>query len=295
MSGAPAAARVKARGAAARSDVARYYDEKTARLLAKYGPGPRVHFHTGIVDEEPPAGASAEELRRRLVVAQERLLAEAVDAWGRSSFAGHVVDVGCGLGGSLLWLLDETPAERVTGVTVASAHEAVVRRLAEEAGVASRVSVEVCDAAAIVGEARFDAALCVEASCYFDRAAWLSCMRRVLRPGARVFLIDCFVGRDDVAADFDAYWLTRIGTLSSYEAAAAGNGFAVDDVAELNERCRRFWQWSLAYTEELSRAADATERQRLTRSREQHARLRDTFADGGIRYLRAVLRRTTSP
>lgn len=275
------------------SEVARYYDEKTARLLAKYGPGPRVHFHTGMVDEEPPPGASAEELQRGLTAAQERLLSASFDAWGRASFAGHVVDVGCGLGGTLLALLEDTPAQRVTGVTIAAAHAPVVRAFAEEVGVGARASVEVRDASEIEGASRFDVAVCVEASCYFDRSAWLACMRRVLKPGARVFVIDCFVGHADVAPPFDAYWHTRIGALTEYEAAAAANGFVVEDVTELNARCWRFWDWSLAYTaRQLARAeadGDERERARLLRSQDAHGLLRDAFRDGGIRYLRLVL------
>ncbi len=277
---------------AGRGHVARYYDEKTARLLEKYGPGPRVHFHVGFLDEDPPAEASAAELRRGLVLGQERLLRESLAAWGEPSFAGHVVDVGCGLGGTALLLLEETPCARVTGVTVAAKHAAVVRAFAEDAGVAERVVVEVCDASAIAGEARFDTAISVEASCYFDRRAWLACMRRVLKPGGRVYLLDGFEGSAEAARLYDDYWLTRVGTLAEYQSAAAEHGFVIDDVVELNERCLRFWDWSLAYTDRrLGEALDDDERARLGRSRAAHVRFRETFASGGLRYLRAVLRR----
>lgn len=271
--------------------VARYYDDKTARLLEKYGPGPRVHFHTGLFEGQLSRHAPAEELRRHMVRSQEALLLEALDAWGRSSFAGHVLDVGCGLGGTLLLLLEETPAERVTGVTVAASHVAVIRDFAAAAGVSSRVAVEVCDAAAVEGEARFDAAISVEASCYFDRRAWLACMRRVLRPGARLFVIDCFLDRPELGPPFDAYWRTRIGALAEYEEAAAASGFTLAGVTSLNERCRRFWDLSLAYTDALLEHARGDERERLLRSRREHDRLLAAFTDGGIRYLRLMLER----
>lgn len=273
-----------------RARVARYYDEKTARLLAKYGPGPRVHFHTGLLEGEPPEGASAEELRRALTMAQERMIAASFDAWGRSSFAGHVIDVGCGLGGTILALVEDTPAERVTGVTIAAAHVPLVRAFAEERGVLARVDVEVCDASEIGGAARFDAAVCIEASCYFDRPAWLSCMRRVLKARARVFVLDCFLGRENVGPDFDAYWQTRIGTLEEYERAAEEQGFVVERVEALNDTTRDFWVWSLAHTARVFAATDdEAERARLLRSMAAHERLRDAFSDGGIRYLRLVL------
>mgnify|MGYP001145371246 CR=1 FL=1 len=39
------------REATARGEVAAYYDNKTEGILSRYGPGPRVHYHTGMVDE----------------------------------------------------------------------------------------------------------------------------------------------------------------------------------------------------------------------------------------------------
>src|SRR5712671_5531420 len=59
-------------------DVAVYYDSKTQAILERYGPGPRVHYHAGLVDDEGSADSlSAEELRRQLVAAQERMLSHA--------------------------------------------------------------------------------------------------------------------------------------------------------------------------------------------------------------------------
>lgn len=272
------------------SAVARYYDQKTTHLLAKYGPGPRVHFHVGLVERAPPEGASARELRDGLVRAQERLLEESVAAWGASSFAGHALDVGCGLGGTLLFLLEKTAAARATGVTVAAAHAPVIRRFAADAGLSERVHVEVCDAGAIEGDARFDVAVCIEASCYFDRAAWLTCMRRVLKPGGRVFLLDGIEGTREAARRYDEYWLTRMGTLGEYERAAARSGFVLEDVVELNEGVVGFWDWSLAYTRAaLAAGPDEDERARLLRSHEAHLAFRRTFEDGGLRYVRTVL------
>jgi tocopherol O-methyltransferase len=60
--------------------VACFYDSKTQTILSRYGPGPRIHYHTGIVDqpmtdaELAPVRATAAGLRRMLVAAQERLL-----------------------------------------------------------------------------------------------------------------------------------------------------------------------------------------------------------------------------
>ena len=35
------------------SPVSEYYDAKTSSLLERYGPGPRVHYHCGLVGAPP--------------------------------------------------------------------------------------------------------------------------------------------------------------------------------------------------------------------------------------------------
>ena len=86
------------------SDIVGYYDSKTQAILRRYGPGPRVHYHTGLVDEPPRLDLSIEELRLRLVAAQERMLYHAASVWDASSaLCGDVLDVGCGLGGGAIF------------------------------------------------------------------------------------------------------------------------------------------------------------------------------------------------
>jgi hypothetical protein len=56
--------------------------------------GPRVHYHTGLVDEAPVTSVSEPELRQMVVTAQERLLHFAATVWrARSTMGGDVLDV----------------------------------------------------------------------------------------------------------------------------------------------------------------------------------------------------------
>jgi len=76
-----------------------YYKRKTSAILQRYGPGPRVHYHTGLVDEPKPFG-SVSELRSQLVYAQEVMLRYSAEVWQINSIAFRdILDVGCGLGG----------------------------------------------------------------------------------------------------------------------------------------------------------------------------------------------------
>ena len=58
-----------------------YYEGKTGAILRRYGPGPRVHYHTGFIDKPPASGASAQLLRQHLIDAQERTLRYAAGVW----------------------------------------------------------------------------------------------------------------------------------------------------------------------------------------------------------------------
>src|ERR1700676_1468627 len=116
-----------------------FYEAKTDAILRRYGPGPRVHYHTGLLDEPPPSGASVHLLRHRLIDAQEHTLHYAASLWqAQSTLCGDVLDVGCGLGGGAIFWAQEFGAQ-VTAVTIAPSHLELVGDFAERAGVASRV------------------------------------------------------------------------------------------------------------------------------------------------------------
>src|SRR6202158_6000864 len=134
-----------------------FYERKTQDILKRYGPGPRVHYHTGLVDQPPSNGASSEELRRELVAAQERTLEYAAEVWNAaSSLCGDVLDVGCGLGGGAIFWAQKFGAN-VTAVTIAPSHIRLVEGFAAQAGVASRVQAVCCDALTMDGGGCFDA------------------------------------------------------------------------------------------------------------------------------------------
>ena len=175
------------------SDVIAYFHRKTQSILTRYGPGPRVHYHTGLVDDAPSEGASIPVLRRALVDGQELMLQRAAEVWDASKqLSGEILDVGCGLGGgSIFWA--EKFGAHVTAVTCVPSHKEWVTRFAREAGVSHQVTPHICDAADLPGENRFDAAVAVDSSGYLPRRDWLSRTASLFRPGGSVFIIDCFL------------------------------------------------------------------------------------------------------
>ncbi len=170
-----------------------YYERKTREILRRYGPGPRVHYHTGLVDEPPRPGASAEFLRRQLRDAQERTLRYVAGAWrARSTLCGDILDVGCGLGGGAIFWAQEFGAN-VTAVTIAPSHIKLVAEFAAQAGVESRVRPLLSDALVVPGEGCYDAAVAIDSSSSFPRGPWFNRLATLLRPRGHVFIFDCFL------------------------------------------------------------------------------------------------------
>jgi tocopherol O-methyltransferase len=271
---------------AAICDLVAHFEQKTQAILQRYGPGPRVHYHAGLVDEPPPQNALGHVLRQQLVGAQERILSHAAGLWDASStLCGDVLDVGCGLGGGAIFWAQEFGA-RVTAVTCVPSHVDWVARLAARSGVGSRVEALLCDASEVPGENRFDAAVAFETACYLARREWFLRMASLLRPGGRLFIVDCFLVQSDYAEPFDRHWHTRIGTIAEYLAAAEEAGLQPGMLEDISHRTVHFWTTTQALIEaeaqdrELS-AAEAVQRDASLRA---HALVREGLITNGLRY-----------
>jgi tocopherol O-methyltransferase len=266
----------------ARDEVAAYYDAKTEGILSRYGPGPRVHYHTGMVDEVPPLGLAAEALQELIHGSQEALLRELALAVGKPHPGWEVLDVGCGLGGGSLYWASEHGA-RVTAITIAPSHVPYVQRFASQADVGDRVTPMVCDALEVPGQKRFDMVVAVESSCYLARREWFRKLYTLLRPDGVVAIADCFLGRQELARPFDTYWRTRIGTVEEYFRSATEAGLELMLYQDMSGRAVNFWTLTLDL---MAREGDAR-----PESQREHLRLRKALADGGLHYGMMVLRR----
>ncbi|ATB44596.1 SAM-dependent methyltransferase [Corallococcus macrosporus] len=282
-----------------RDEVSAYYEAKTERLLQRYGPGPRVHYHSGLVDGVPPPGAPRAALRTSIHAAQEALMMELSRAVGRFPDGGDVLDVGCGLGGGALYWAAEHQA-RVTAVTNVPSHVALVRGFAEAAGVGARVRPMLCDALSVPGRAAFDAVVAVESACYLPRAEWFRRTRALLKPGGVVAIADCFLRRPELAAGFNRYWRTNIGSLDEYLSAAHAAGLELEVRDDVSSRVVGFWSLTLELMVHERASASAHLTQHPLRALAQagrgescraHLRLQQALMDGSLEYGLLVLRR----
>jgi SAM-dependent methyltransferase len=104
---------------------------------------------------------------------------------------GRVADVGCGMGWSAIGIARAYPQARVDGYDIDEPSVEQARRNAEEAGVADRVRFTTVDAAAAGEQGGYDLVTAFE--CVHDLpdpVGVLGAMRRMVRPGGTVLVVD---------------------------------------------------------------------------------------------------------
>ncbi|MEV6957038.1 methyltransferase domain-containing protein [Streptomyces sp. NPDC051183] len=271
-----------------------YYRRKTADILHKYGPGPRVHFHVGLFaqGETPNTTVSQSVLKRRIVGAQEAIVEHAARTWGAyENPPARVLDIGCGVGGGSLYWAQEHGAS-VTGLTVAADHVPVIADFARLAGVSDRVTPLLADVHDFTTARRYDAAYANESTGYMDRERLFQVVAKALKPGGWFGIQEHFVCRPEWTGFIDGYYKTRLGTLTEYIAAAEAAGFELEQDEDVTDRVAEFWVQSMAWnTAELDRldrgsAQPGTEpcwsRERLQESTITHGKLFRIWRDHAL-------------
>lgn len=169
-----------------------YYDQITPFFTRMLG----LHWHTGFHESATRPASVADQIRTIEVVTESIALGT----------GERVLDVGCGIGGTLIWLARERQAD-ATGLSPVEAHLGIASRHLADRGLTAR--------ARLVGghgerlpfaDGSFDVVLFFESPCHFaDRGSFFQEAFRVLRPGGRI------AGEDWLrAAALDAERHTRL-------------------------------------------------------------------------------------
>jgi len=103
----------------------------------------------------------------------------------------RILDAGCGVGGSAIWLAKTYDVE-VVGITPVASQVARAHRYAQEQGVADQVSFEQQDYThTVFPDASFDVVWAMESLCHApDKRLVLAEARRLLRPGGRLGIVE---------------------------------------------------------------------------------------------------------
>jgi tocopherol O-methyltransferase len=155
----------------------------------------------------------------------------------------RILDAGCGIGGSAIWLAKTYDVE-VVGITPVASQVARARRYAQEQGLADRVSFEEQDYShTTFPQASFDVIWAMESVCHApDKQLVLAEARRLLRPGGRLGIVEYMRTSRPHAAVNEALlhsWLS---------------GWAIPDLATAGE----FFEWTQALGFQDVQLADIT-------------------------------------
>ena len=194
-------ASVSAHGRAAE----RYYDEETHALYLNGWNRDHIHFGLFEPGERPEPGESlleSEGLARAVLRMVEEVTAPADIEPGH-----HVVDAGCGVGGTAIHLA-KTAGCTVTGVNINRMQLGIATEKAAEAGLEERVSFAFADCSKHLpfADNSVDIVVSIESACHYsDRGAFLHEVARILKPSGRIALMD-WMARDGLtAAEYGKY------------------------------------------------------------------------------------------
>jgi len=180
-------------------------------------------------------------------------LIEALLEWGGVAEAQHILDVGCGIGGSALYLAQKFDAI-ATGITLSPVQANRARERAAAMGLTAHF--EVADALAMpFPDESFDVVWSLESGEHMpDKAQFIAECHRVLKPGG-TFLMAAWCHRPTapphppltsdeeahLANLYDVYCLPYIISLPAFEAIARDMGFQNIGTEDWSDAVAPFW------------------------------------------------------
>ncbi len=174
-----------------RDEIVDYYDncEVDYRLLWRLDRCLSLHY--GYWDETTERVSEA--LIREIEILSQRAGISADD---------RVLDAGCGVGGSAIWLANEVKCA-VTGITLSAHQVEECCKNAEARGVAENTEFQVADFTATgFDDASYDVVWAIESVCHAEnKQDFINEAFRLLKPGGRLILADFFATKDDFNAE----------------------------------------------------------------------------------------------
>ena len=166
----------------------------------------------------------------------------------------NILDVGCGIGGSTLYLANKLDA-KATGITLSTVQKTRAKERAITAGLEKQVEFQVANALAMpFADNSFDLVWSLESGEHMpDKAKFLQECHRVLRPGGKLILATWCHRETSVAGEltpdevrhlkeiYRVYCLPYVISLSEYKAIAQTIGFENIKSDDWSMRVAPFW------------------------------------------------------
>ena len=180
--------------------------------------------------------------------AQENLIKELATR-SRVIEGDRVLDVGCGLGGSSMYLAREYGV-MVKGISISPKQVSAARDQARRRGLLGRANFEVRDANCLDSDpAIYDVIWIVECSEHlFDKPAFIAECARHLAPGGRLAICAWLVGEHLEAKQKKLVDAVRVGmlcpsfgTLRDYSSWMRKSGLTVESAEDITQHVNRTW------------------------------------------------------
>ena len=201
--------------------------------------GSHIHHGLWITGKETPAEA------------QELLIDELISRAGLQPGL-RILDVGCGIGGSSIYLAKHLDAE-VTGITISPVQAEMAQAAAEHEGVTADFRVMDAQNINFAPNERFDCIWSIEAISHFrNKSAFFSQASKLLVPGGVMAITDWFSKKDlsgDEAERFiepiERGMLIELKTLGEYLENMKRFGNIAEQTVNLGPRVARTWDFCL--------------------------------------------------
>jgi len=172
-------------GGTLHEDIVRYYDESYWDYRTSWLNPENLAIHFGFWDRDTKSHAQA-------LLNMNQALVETLAIQPES----RVLDAGCGIGGSAIWLA-ETFGAHVTGITLSHSQARLAEHNAKRRGVTHLAEFQVMDfCATSFPEQSFDVVWGIESVCHaLDKRDFLREAYRLLRPGGALVCADGYAQR----------------------------------------------------------------------------------------------------
>ncbi len=197
-----------------RQDTAKHYDDCYNDYLAAWCNRDNLALHYGFWDQAQPYSHHQALLNKNQILYNK--------AGIRTE--DHVLDAGCGIGGSSIWMAREH-GNTVTGITISAKQADYARKHAWRHGVDGRIDFKIADFCETpFADDSFDVVWALESSCHaLNKGDFLREAYRVLRKGGRLVVCDGFM----LQSEFDeSQWQAVVTCL---------NGWAVPNLCARDE------------------------------------------------------------
>jgi len=217
-------------------DIENYYDQTEVHYRMHWKLEEGMGLHYGIWEENTPNTAAA------ILNTNYRLM-----KLGNIQATDLVLDAGCGIGGSSIYLAKHVGCQ-VRGITLSAKQVGTATKLAQSKGAGDLVSFSQQDYTKTnFPDNTFDVAWCIESmETAQDKTAYFTEMKRILKPGGRILIADIFKPQayniddeKDMQTMINGWAMSDILSVAEMHEMSNRHGFAVKEMVDVTKEVKK--------------------------------------------------------